>query len=60
MSEILTPNAVPTKITDHTAIKAMLAVYDNKYMGEEIANDVGVDEFANKITQIALGENYSR
>jgi len=29
-------------------------------MGEEIANDVGVDEFANKITQIALGENYSR
>lgn len=62
VSEILTPNvnAVPTKITDHTAIKAMLAAYDNKYMGEEIANDVGVDEFANKITQIALGENYSR
>ena len=56
----LTPNAVPTKITDHTAIKAMLATYDNQYMSKEIANEIGVDEFANEITKIALGKSYSR
>lgn len=56
----LTPNAVPTKITDHIAIKAMLATYDNQYMSKEIANEIGVDEFANNITMIALGESYTR
>jgi hypothetical protein len=29
-------------------------------MGKENANEMGVDEFANNLVQIALGKSYSR
>jgi hypothetical protein len=29
-------------------------------MGKENANEMGVDEFVNNVTQIALGKSYTR
>lgn len=56
----ITPQAVPEKITHNTAVVAMLAAYDNPYVTQAIANGFAVDEFVNKLTQLALGDSDTR
>ncbi|MBQ7009836.1 MAG: hypothetical protein IJN05_11600 [Ruminococcus sp.] len=49
-------------VINNTPVAAFMATYDseNKYMGKENANEMGVDEFVNNVTQIALGKSYTR